>query len=122
METAMLWVTIFGIIVIPLIGWAINTLITKKIDALEEQQKLDRKLFFEKLDEDRDNVEEHLKLYVRKEMYDQALGFYERQTDEKFKSMLAIMTTQFSNVEGKIEEIKQLINDKLNGHKNNGGS
>lgn len=115
----MLWVTIVGIIVIPLIGWAINTLITKKIDALESQQKIDRDLFFDKLDEDRESVEKHLALYVRKDIYEQALMFIEKQNDEKFKSMLAIMTTQFSNVEGKIEEIKSLINDKFNGK--NGG-
>lgn len=121
MEQIMLWVTIFGIIVIPLVGWLINTLITKKIDNLEAKQEEDKKLFFRKLDEDRENVEDH---YVRQDIYNQAMTYHNEKSDEKFKSLLSIVNTQFSNMENKfdnvqedIAEIKKLINDKINGGK-----
>lgn len=105
----MIWVTVFGIIVIPLLGWIFNTLITKKIDKLEDSRDNDKKLFFQRLDEDRKNVEDH---YVRRDLYEQAIVFYNEKNDEKFKSLLTVMTTQFNNVEEKIDDLKKVL-DKL---------
>lgn len=109
MEQIMIWVTVFGIIVIPLLGWIFNTLITKKIDKMEDSRDNDKKLFFQRLDEDRKNVEDH---YVRRDLYEQAIAFYNEKNDEKFKSLLAVMTTQFNSVEEKIDDLKKVL-DKL---------
>lgn len=143
MEQIMLWVTIVGIIVIPLMGWLFNTLITRKIDAQdarndEQDEKNDKNfkelqnLFFKRLDEDRAQNEANLKElikdvkdnYVQSNIYKQAMDFYHQNTDEKFKSLLSVMNTQFDNVESKIDgtnqqigELKKIINDKFN---NNG--
>lgn len=106
----MLWVTVFGVIIIPLIGWVFNTLITKKIDALEQKQKEDKELFFRKYDALVESLE---KYYVLKAIYEQAMQFLTEKNDEKFKSMLSIVTTQFENVEEKIEGLKTLINEKF---------
>ena len=131
----MLWVTIVGIIVLPLIGWAINTLITRKIDdqntRIEDLEKViedNKKSFYATINGQRGAFENTLKEYVRKEMYDQAHAFLTINTDEKFKSVLSIVTTQYTNLEtkindsnritaDKINDLKNLINDKFNGHK-----
>jgi chaperonin cofactor prefoldin len=44
------------------------------------------------------------------------MKFHVEHSDEKFKSMMQLMTNQYENVEDKIEELKKLINDKFNGH------
>lgn len=136
MESAMLWVTIVGIIVIPLIGWAVNTLITRKIDdqnkRLDELElKLDeiKKSFYTALNGQRTAFEV---LYVRKDLYDQAIDLHRINSDEKFKSLLSIVTTQYSNLESKINDnnlnmnekissLKALINEKFNGYKTGSG-
>lgn len=114
MEQAMLWVTIVGIIVIPLVGWIFNTLITRKIDALEAGRKEDRELFFRRLDDEKKENAEELKEYVRLDLYKQAREFQERDFDAKFKSLLNTMTTQFENVEDKIEDLKTMFKEKFN--------
>lgn len=103
MEQVMLWVTIFGVIIIPLVGWIFNSLITRKIDGLEEQLNGQRKAFEEN--------------YVRKDIYDQAITFHQKETDNKFHNLVETMNKQFENMEGKIDDVKDLINEKFNGNK-----
>lgn len=124
MEQAMLWVTIFGIIVLPIIGWIFNSLITNKINELREQQKEDRELLFKRLDEERLHVETEC---VRKDMYEQSMRHHKENEEATFKGLLSIVNTQFANLEanmlvhskdikdleGKIDSIKDLINNKL---------
>lgn len=121
MEQAMLWVTIIGMIVLPILGLVFNVLITnkfnddrKRLDELESMRLLDRKEFYEQLNGFRKSVEEN---YVLQKIYDQAMDFKDKNNDEKFKSILSIMNTQFQNMEDKIGEIKILIKDKFNGNK-----
>ena len=138
MEQPMLWVTVIGIIVLPFLGWIINTLITKKIDdANEEIEKVSKELESAKesldkaLNGQRTSFETTLKEYVRKEMYDQAIELHRINNDEKFKSLLSIVTTQYTNLESKINEnninmnekisgLKTLINEKFIGNKQGG--
>lgn len=102
----MLWVTVFGVIIIPLVGWLINALITKKIDDIDQRQKEDKLLLFTTIDKLRSHLEEN---YVFKPLYEQAMKFSDERSDEKFKSLLSIMNKQFENVEDKIEGIRELI-------------
>lgn len=99
-----LWVSVFLGVLVPLGGFILNSLITKRNDEMKE-------LFFKRLDEEKLNVSTN---YVRKDLYEQAMKFYSEHNDEKFKSMLQIMTTQFENVEDKIDELKKIINEKFN--------
>ncbi len=93
-------------VVVPVGGFIFNSLITKRNDELKE-------LFFKRLDEEKMNLSNN---YVRKDLYEQAMKFHVENSDEKFKSMMQLMTNQYENVEDKIEELKKLINDKFNGH------
>lgn len=110
------WISILGVIVIPFVGWIFNTLITnkindvnKKIEDVETARKSDREVFFKRLDAVKESTE---KDYVRKDLYEQAMKFYNEHNDEKFKSLLTVVNTRFENVEEKIEELKDLINGK----------
>ena len=106
-DSVLLWVTIFGVIVIPVVGWVINQIITTKIDTLDTNQKEDKNLFFRKFDEIKE-------VYVRKEIYDQAMSFYQKETDTKFENVLSKMDDKFKAVEEKIEDIKELIIKNFN--------
>ncbi len=113
LEQAMLWVTVIGIIIIPLVGTIINNLITKKIDALETGRDEDKKTFFTRLDD--------IKMtYVRKDLYDQALQFHQKEIDTKFLNLVETVNKNFLSVEtdikdvkGDIKEVKDLINSKF---------
>ena len=127
----MLWITIIGMIVMPLGGWLINSLITKKIDDqnseiedLKKELSDTKKTFYNSLNGQRAAFEE---TYVRKDLYDQAIELHRINNDEKFKSLLGIVTTQYTNLESKINEnninmndkitsLKNLINEKFNGN------
>lgn len=107
------WITICLGVVFPFVGWIFNSLITnkinevnKRVDEAELQRKSDRELYLRRLDDVKKDMEDH---YVRKDLYEQAMKFYNEHNDEKFKSLLAIMNTQFENVEKSIEEVKKLI-------------
>lgn len=80
------------------------------MDNIELDRDKDKSLFFKRLDDVKDDIESH---YVRKDLYEQAMRFNTEHTDEKFRSMLTIMTTNFESVEGKIDELKKVINEKL---------
>lgn len=117
----MLWVTISGIIIIPLVGWIFNALITKKIDdintridALEVSREEDKSLFFKRLDDYKQIVEN---TYVLQKMYDQAMQFHQKETDQKFNNLVESMNKQFDNVEKNIEGVKNLINEKFKTNK-----
>lgn len=105
-EHISVWIAVFVSVVVPLGGFVLNSLITKRNDEIKE-------LFFKRLDEDRTNASTN---YVRKDIYEQAMKFHVEHSDERFKSMLQIMTNQFENVEDKIEELKKIINEKFNNH------
>ncbi len=117
MEQAMLWITVFGIIVIPLIGWLINTLITKKIDNLELSRKEDKDLFFNRLDSVKDLLNTQ---YVRKDLYQQALEYHQKEVDGKFNSLVESINKMDKDVKEKFDEVKDLINEKFNGQKQGG--
>lgn len=106
MENISVWIAIVMGVVVPVGGFIFNSLITKRNDELKE-------LFFKRLDEEKMNLSNN---YVRKDLYEQAMKFHIEHSDEKFKSMMQLMTNQYENVEDKIEELKKLINDKFNGH------
>ncbi len=106
MEHISVWIAIVMGVVVPVGGFIFNSLITKRNDELKE-------LFFKRLDEENMNLSNN---YVRKDLYEQAMKFHVEHSDEKFKSMMQLMTNQYENVEDKIEELKKLINDKFNGH------
>jgi hypothetical protein len=53
-------------------------------------------------------------VYVRKEIYDQAMSFYQKETDTKFENVLSRMDDKFKAVEEKIEGIKELIIKNFN--------
>jgi ABC-type multidrug transport system fused ATPase/permease subunit len=106
MEHISVWIAIVMGVVVPVGGFIFNSLITKRNDELKE-------LFFKRLDEEKMNLSNN---YVRKDLYEQAMKFHVEHSDEKFKSMMQLMTNQYENVEDKIEELKKLINDKFNGH------
>lgn len=105
-----LGVTIFVGVVVPLIGWVFNALITKKIDSIIEQQDRDRELFFKRLDEEKLNVDS---ICVRKDMYEQSMKHHKENEDAVFKSFLSIVNTQFQNLENKLENINEKLLDKV---------
>lgn len=110
MEQIGIWISISVGIIIPFIGWIFRNLISRDIEDLRTKQKEDHDLYFKRLDAIKLELERD---YVRKDIYDQAMKFYNEHNDEKFKSLLTIMNTQFENMESRIEEIKKLITDKL---------
>ena len=94
MEHISVWIAIVMGVVVPVGGFIFNSLITKRNDELKE-------LFFKRLDEEKMNLSNN---YVRKDLYEQAMKFHVEHSDEKFKSMMQLMTNQYENVEDKIEE------------------
>lgn len=104
MEHLSVWIAIFMGVLVPLGGFILNSLITKRNDELKE-------LFFKRLDEEKVNVSSN---YVRKDLYEQAMKFHVEHSDEKFKSLIQMFTSKFENVEDKIEELKKIINEKFN--------
>lgn len=119
----MLWVTVVGIIILPIVGTVFNALITKKIDAqderikdLEDARKEDKKEFYNQLNGLRQSIAQE---YVRRDLYDQAMQFHQKETDTKFLNLIDTMNKNFQNVEADIKEVKNLINSKFNG-KNQG--
>ncbi len=128
MEHFTTWAAIFIPIICVFIAWVFNNIITKRSDAqaaaiktLEDSSRIDKELYFRRLDDMKKEIEEH---YVRKDIYIQAIEFGEKNTDEKFRSLLHINNTQFTNIENTIKnineqlsELKKYLNDKFNGHK-----
>jgi hypothetical protein len=123
------WIAIFAPLLVGFMGYILNALITNRIDSLEKARIEDKKLFFEQLNGLRASIE---KDYVLQKMYDQATAFRNDKNDEKFKSILAMMNTQFDNIEekiknstdnidSKVEDLKDLINEKFNGNNKHGG-
>ena len=102
METIMLCVTVFGIIVLPIAGWIFKLVIEEKMKDLATQQKEDKILLFKKYDEMKET-------YVRKDMCDQSMTFHQKETDVKFENLLDKMNDKFRAVEDKIEDLKILI-------------
>lgn len=134
-EQLILWLTACTVLVFPFVGWIFNTLITNKIneqakliEASETARQADKETFFKRLDdikkehnEAKEKLETSIKEeYVQKALYEQAMKFYNEHNDEKFKSLMATMMTQFNNVEEKIAEVKKIIDDKFNNHKQGG--
>lgn len=119
-------VALLTVVILPLV----NTLITNRIDKLENKherdienldkktnsiiedferkQKEDRDLYFSRLDDLKDVLKNE---YVRRELYEQALHSYQKETDSKFINIVQSMNKEFQN-------IKDLINEKFNGNKN----
>lgn len=131
MEQFIAWSTFIGVIIIPCLGWIINQIVTKKIDDLDVAiQKLNERLDTKQLDRENDKknlyasingqrtaFETTLREYVRKDLYDQAIELHRINNDEKFKSLLSIVTTQYSNLESKINENNINMNEKISGLK-----
>lgn len=124
MEQTMMWIALVGTVVLPILGWIINTLVTNKIDALNERcKKLEdnseqnKQEYYGQLNGLRKSIEEN---YVRRDIYEQAMKFHSDKNDAEFKSLLSIVNTQFASVEGKIDDLKDLITEKINGQKQKG--
>lgn len=81
-------------------------LITKKIDTLEINQEKDKELFFLRLDAIKDS-------YVRKDMYDQAMQFHQKEVDSKFNTVMDSISKLDKDVKEKFTEVKNLINEKF---------
>lgn len=113
MDQIVMWTTIFGLIVISGLGWIFKITVEKNLTTLTNQQDLDRDLYFKKFDE----VKE---LYVRKDIYEQATTFHQKEVDTKFENLLGRMNDQFRTVEEKIEDLKTLIIKNFNTQQNNG--
>lgn len=112
MEPISGWLAIASVIIFPFIGWVFNTLITNKINELKSTQEENRNTLFKRIDEEREFSKNN---YVNQKLYDQAKQFHEKETDAKFNNLVESMNKQFENVEGKIDDIKDLINEKFNG-------
>lgn len=108
------------------IGYIFNSLITKKIDALEEarrkseqdredirelidsKEKETYKNIFKRVDEIR--LAADLK-FVDARLYEQAQIFQDRQVDEKLKSLLLTVTTQLENIDNKFKNVEDKLDD-----------
>ena len=124
----MVWITFIGMIILPILGFVINQLVTKKIDdanrdnekvneridALEKQREEDKRNIYGAINGQRGAFENSLKDYVRKDLYDQAMELHRLNNDEKFKSLLSVVVTQGNNLEAKIEGYNKNMNDKIN--------
>lgn len=119
MENGSVWLTIGIGVTVTVIGAILNTLITNKInegnnrdEEIEAKAKEDRELFFKKFDEMKE-------LYVRKDLYEQALAFHQKEVDGKFVSLVDSIGKLDKDCQFRFSEIKNLINEKFNG-KNKG--
>lgn len=110
MDNIALWITATGAIVIPIGGYVINGLITKKIDELIIGRKEDRELFFARLDASKKIVED---TYVRKDLYQQSMEYHQKEVDVKFTSLVASISKLDGDVKARFDDIKTLINEKF---------
>lgn len=120
-STTLAWAAILIPLGLGFIGWLVNNLITKKIDDLQRKQEesekdrediralIDNKErstytnIFKRVDEIKAATDVN---FVRKDIYQQSQDFQDKQTDDKFKSFLFTMTSQFQNLEDKIDDLK----------------
>lgn len=100
MENWGLWVSVFVGIVMPIVGWLINTVVTKKIEDIIETQKEDKATLFMRIDEIRED-------YVRKDLYEQEMKHLSEHNTNVEKKLESIDT--------KMNELKNLFINKLNG-------
>ncbi len=139
MDQAMLWATVVGMIIIPLVGAWFNSMITSKIDesntaigkcnsridVVEVHAEKKEDEIFAALNGQRDSFENLLEKYVPTNLYQQGMEFHRINSEEKFKSLLLTLTAQYTNLEGritasdkntneKITDLKNLINEKFN--------
>jgi hypothetical protein len=105
-------ISIIGIIILPLAGWTIRNTIFKNIDEINKHlENIDRlreaykQEFADKLVKVQTDEPSILEKYMLCKMCDQRHDFENRNSDEKFKSILAIMNTQFANLEKKVDGI-----------------
>lgn len=89
-----------------LTGWIYNNVINRRL----EENKAFTKKAFERYDE----LEERIsKEYVRLDLYKQALEFIEKNNDDKLKGLFMTMTTQFTNLEKKMDDFKGDIKEAI---------
>lgn len=120
MENFGIWITISVGVVITVVGGILNVLITNKInegnkrdDELEQKQKEDHDLIFKRIDDFKDN-------YVRRDIYDQSVLFNKERSDTKYATITVMMAEQFKVVDGKLEDLKELILKNFNNPKAGG--
>ena len=106
------FISLGGLIIITFVGYAFNQLITKKIDEINKHlENVDRlrevykKEFTEKLIKVQTDEPAVLEKYMLCKMCDMKHDLESRNSDEKFKSILSIMNTQFANLEKKVDGI-----------------
>jgi len=104
MESLNLWVTIFIGIIMPVIGWLINTIVTKKIDDINKRHDEHVQTVFKVIDEIK-------KEYVRKELYEQAIKNIYEHNDDKYESLKG----QLSELNIRIGSMQSFLNEKLSG-------
>lgn len=108
-----------GLIVIPFVIWLFNIQKEhqRELDELKEgmtnKAKESFQTVFKRIDEIKDYSE---RTYVREAEYKIHREYQEKDVDQKFKSLMTTMTTQFQNVEDKIDELKDALKEKNNGH------
>lgn len=124
----MLWVTVGIGVVVPLIGFVFNSLITNKInDQRDEIHELKKDLetlkdgmttrakegfstVFKRFDEYKEYIE---KTFVRSREYDLSREYQEKQTDQKIVSMFSTLNTQIQGIDNRIENLNRNTNEKI---------
>lgn len=109
MDPIVSWAAVLVPVFLGFLGWIINNLITKKIDDCSTETEDLKK----DLNGQRASFESALKEYVRKELYDQAIELHRINSDDKFKSLLGIVTTQYTSLEAKINQNNLNVNEKI---------
>lgn len=97
MNEAMLWITFIGMILIPIVGGLYNLAIGRRLNKLEKTDEEETKKFKE---------------YQLCIMCNQRHALEGANNDEKFKSLLSIMNTQFANLEKKVDGIFEKLDKK----------
>lgn len=123
MEQILLWVTIFGVIIIPIAGWIFNSLITRKIDdgnkkddeleekieACEKKNHEFKGLIFAKLDIHKLECE---KIYVRSDINNEKFHNLEEKTDSKISAHMLLLQKEFQYIKEALEKLTKQIDRK----------
>lgn len=126
-----MWIAIAAVVlpmILGFVGWIFNSLITNKIHDLKEENRVIKKeiealhsgitdkakegfqTVFRRIDQFKESADN---TFVRMDNYNIAREYQDKASDEKFKSLLSIMNTQFQSVEDKIDALRALVESTL---------